>query len=428
MASEKKLHVLIVDDSRALRAPLRHVLETIGFVVEEAESGEAALEFLCTTIPDAILLDVTMPGMGGFAACKKIRAAETTKYLPVLIITSLGDLESINKAYQAGATDFITKPINWDLIGYRIRYMVRASRDFIELQKTKEALDQLNLELEQRVEQRTQELEAAIKKLKMTQVKLVESEKLASLGEMVAGIAHEVNTPLGISVTSISLLNEKVNELAELSAGNQLKRPQFEAFLETSKEAVQLLNNNLKRAVEMIKSFKQVSADQLSEQSRRFDLKSYLEEIVFNLKPAIKKTRLQTSIDCPEKLTIHTYPGILFQLMTIFIMNSIIHGYEPNEEGTLSITVEPAGDNIILRYQDTGKGIPPENIKKVFDPFFTTRRGSGSTGLGLNIAYSRVTQTLGGSIKCESTVGKGVTFTIIFPKECSAKEAGHHEK
>ncbi len=418
----KKSVVFVVDDSATMRAMLRKILSEMEFVVHEATSGEELLQLLKTTTPDAILLDVEMSGIGGFVTCEQIRSTPGGKHIPIMMVTALEDLESINQAYRAGATDFATKPINWDIIGHRVRYMIRTSKDYLELQKTKQELKQLNLELEERVIYRTEQLKSVnqdlkkmLNELQTTQTQLVESEKLASLGSMVAGVAHEVNTPMGIAITAISMLDEELKKLEALFTTNQIKRSDFAHFISTTKEATHLAESNLNRSAELIKSFKLVSADQINENRRVINLKNYIEEVLISLKPALLKTHLTTQLNCPADLEIDTYPGALCQIITIFVMNSIAHAYEPNEQGVLTIEVKRFNDDIEFSYSDTGRGVPPEIITKIFEPFFTTRRNKGNTGLGLNIAYNTVTKLLGGALKCTSTLGHGAVFTITFP-------------
>lgn len=414
--------VFIVDDSVTMRTMLNKVLAQTGFIIYESGSGEEVIELLKMTDPDAILLDVEMPGMGGFATCEQIRSMPNGKNVPIMMVTSLEDLESINKAYKAGATDFTTKPINWDIIGHRVKYMIRTNENYLELQRTKRKLDQLNLDLEERVILRTtqlktvnQNLKNMLDELRSTQEQLVESEKLASLGNLVAGVAHEVNTPIGIAITSISMLNNNINQFDERYSKNQLKRSDLVQFISSAKEASTLIEGNLNRAIELIKSFKLVSADQISEDKRTINLSTYLEEIMRSLKPALNKTRLTTKISCPNDLEVYIHPGAVFQILTIFVMNSITHGYNSEEVGTLGIDVNVLDDHVELIYSDTGKGIAPDIIGKIFDPFFTTKRNTGCIGLGLNIAYNTVTKVLNGTLKCESTLGQGVKFIIKFP-------------
>lgn len=432
MQTNKETIVFIVDDSRTVRSMLRGVLEEqMSFVIYEAECGEDALK-LCQTIhPDAILLDVEMPGMGGYATCEKIRAISGIEHVPIMMVTGAEDIDSINKAYQVGATDFTTKPINWDNIGYRVRYMVRTNHDYLELRKTKQDLNELNLKLEGRVIERTnqlklanQELERMLNELKSTQAHLIESEKLASLGSLVAGVAHEVNTPIGIAVTAVSIMNQKISQIQDIFSQNKLKRSDFSTFLKSIYEASQITETNLQHAVKLMKSFKKTSADQISETQHEFNLKEYLNEIIFSVKPVLKKNNLSTKIICPDDLIVDNYPGVLSRVITIFITNSIAHGYDSDQSGTLTIDVKQIDNKVLLSYSDTGKGIPQENLKKIFDPFFTTKRGAGGIGLGLNIAYNNVTQLMAGTITCTSEVGKGTMFLITFPKTLQRSEQG----
>lgn len=427
--NEQNSLIMLVDDSRTMRFLVRQALEEAHFRVIEAQTGEDALILFKQDNPDAIVLDVEMPGMGGFETCKKIRALPEGGHIPIMMATAFDDSASINKAYEVGATDFITKPINWDMLGHRMRYIIRSSRQFIELDKSKTALQaaqtsiqRFNAELEQKVVDRTkqlqqtnEELKATLDQLKKTQDQLIESEKMASLGNLVTGIAHEVNTPIGISLTAVSHLQEKLNQVMISFNRNALTRSALDAFLSEHREALELLNINLQRAIELIKNFKQTSLDQASQSHHEFSVKKYLEEILFSLKPALKKTKIKTQIDCPENLKVDSYPGVLFHVITILVMNSVTHGYLPEQEGCIRIEVKREHNEITLKYSDDGRGIPEGDLKRVFEPFFTTKRSQGSLGLGLHIAYNQITQMLGGSIMCESEPGRGATFIITFP-------------
>ncbi len=421
---------LVVDDSRTMRLLMRSALESAGFVVYEAEDGASALTVFAETKPDIILLDLVMAGMDGFTACAKLRELPGGEHVPIVITTASEDVSSIDRAFNVKATDFITKPINWDLLGHRVRYIIRNSRDYfelqekkIDLQKTQQELKKLNLELEQRVELRTEELRkandelvATIDSLKSTQKQLIESEKMASLGNLVAGVAHEVNTPLGISVLAVTQLNETLEPIYRSFTQNLLKKSELTDFFAKIQEAIELLKINLNRAVDLIVNFKQVSVDQVTEQSRQFSLKEYLEEIIFSLAPALKDTALKTMIECPEDLLVYGYPGVIFRAITVMVMNSIIHGFDPGQSGTLNIEASSTNGGVELKYSDNGKGIASQNLQKIFEPFFTTKREAGCTGLGLHIVYNQISQVLNGSIKCESTLGKGTTFIINFPR------------
>jgi predicted ATPase/signal transduction histidine kinase/tRNA A-37 threonylcarbamoyl transferase component Bud32 len=276
-------------------------------------------------------------------------------------------------------------------------------------------LQHFNLNLEQLVQQRTAELSQALDHLKATQNKLVESEKMASLGGLVAGVAHEINTPVGIGITAASLLAEKTTAFYETYKSGQMKRSQLEKFLDTTMQSSSILLSNLTRAADLIQSFKQVAVDQSSEEQRTFNLKQYLSEVLIPLKPKLRTTHHQVEIKGDEAIALHTYPGALSQIITNLVMNSLSHAYSPEDTGHLVFDFKLQGEQIILEYSDDGKGIPPENLSKIFDPFFTTKRGQGGSGLGLHIVYNLVTQKLNGTIKCESEVGVSTKFIIKLP-------------
>ena len=277
--------------------------------------------------------------------------------------------------------------------------------------------------LEHRVQSRTIELvsakesaEDALTQLKTTQNTLVQAEKMAALGGLVAGIAHEINTPIGITLTSATHLSAKTDKVAKLYEQGELAENELDAYFKLAEKSTQLITINSRRAADLIHSFKQVAVDQTSGERREFDLNRYIEEVLLSLKPALKKTMLKIELDCPEKFIINSYAGAISQLLTNFIMNSLHHAYEPNQRGVLSIRVSRINDDMVqLTYSDDGKGIPMELQPKIFDPFFTTRRGNGGSGLGLHIVYNIVYQTLKGSLTFQSAEN-GTTFTVQFPR------------
>jgi signal transduction histidine kinase len=269
--------------------------------------------------------------------------------------------------------------------------------------------------LEHKVEERTQALSQALSHLKTTQKQLVEAEKMASLGGLVAGVAHEINTPVSVSFSARSFFESETKAFLKLYKSGKMKRSDLNTFLDTVTESSALTVSNLKRSVELIKSFKQVAVDQTSEEKRTFNLKDYLDEILLNLRPKLKQTQHQIEIQGQDNLNLNTYPGTFAQIITNLVMNSLIHGYEKEESGTLTINYQTQGDKVILQYQDDGKGIPADVLNRVFDPFFTTNRSQGGTGLGLHIVYNLITQKLNGEISVESQVDQGTTFKIELP-------------
>lgn len=278
-------------------------------------------------------------------------------------------------------------------------------------------LQHFNENLEQLIQQRTVELSQALDDLKATQTKLVESEKMASLGGLVAGVAHEINTPVGIGITAASLLADKTTEFFNMYKSGQMKRSQLEKFLETAMQSSSMVLSNLNRAADLIQSFKQVAVDQSTEEEGTFNLKQYLSKVLISLRPKLRTTHHQVEIKGDEAIALNTYPGALSQIITNLVMNSLTHAYSPEDAGHLVFDFKQQGEQIILAYSDDGKGIPQENLSKIFDPFFTTKRGQGGSGLGLHIVYNLVTQKLNGTIEVESQVGIGTKFIIKLPIE-----------
>ncbi|MBI4648679.1 MAG: tetratricopeptide repeat-containing sensor histidine kinase [Bacteroidia bacterium] len=265
------------------------------------------------------------------------------------------------------------------------------------------------------ITEQKEELEQTLEELKTTQEQLIESEKMASLGNLVAGVAHEINTPVGIGITASSSLVEQTKQFAALYKSEQMSRRQLEEYLENIYQTGNLILKNMTRTGELVRSFKQVSIDQITEDKRKFLLKSYIEDILLSLKPELGNKQITTTIDCAPNLEIDSYPGIFAQIITNLVLNSIRHGFHDIDSGCITIIVQThSGASLYLQYIDTGCGIPPEILPKIFDPFFTTNKQKG-TGLGLNIVYNLVIQKLKGTIRCESTTGKGVKFILEIP-------------
>ncbi len=248
-----------------------------------------------------------------------------------------------------------------------------------------------------------------------TQTKLVESEKMAALGGLVAGVAHEINTPIGISVTAASLLAERATTFFETYKSGNMKRSDLERFLDTAMQSSSMVLANINRAAELIQSFKQVAVDQSSESQRLFNLREYLHEILISLRASLKKTKHTVKIQGDDHLILNSYPGALSQIVTNLVINSLVHAYSEGDAGQIVFSFQQDGQEIIFEYADNGKGIPSENLSKIFDPFFTTKRGQGGSGLGLHIVYNLVTQKLKGTIECESLVNLGTKFIIKLP-------------
>ncbi|WP_375749705.1 ATP-binding protein [Vibrio sp. HN007] len=302
-------------------------------------------------------------------------------------------------------------------------YTVQIEQKNSSLIEKKKEIYELNTYLEQKVEERTQELETkaaeviqVLDELKEAQQQMIEMEKNAALGQLVTGVAHEINTPIGVCVTATSILDEKQTTVKNDVDENKLTKPKLMDFLTEVEEVSEVLKFNLERTKQLIESFKQVSADQAVEESRVYDLHEYMELIVGSMKLSLDQEDIAINCSVPENISIHGYPGVLSQVMSNLIANSINHAFKGVENREVTITVIPTeSEKISLVYTDNGCGMNEESVGRVFEPFFTTKRGQGGTGLGMHITYNLVTQKLKGSISVESKPGQGVRFNMVLP-------------
>jgi len=299
------------------------------------------------------------------------------------------------------------------------------SRIMLDLEQQRDELiekqDELKKEnvnrrrMEERLLEKNKELASSMDTLKLAQDQLVESERMASLGGLVAGIAHDVNTPIGVGVTAASFLQERLTSLQKDFDNKKLTNKGMASFLDEASQTTGLLINNLNRASELVTSFKQVSVDQTSEAVRNINLKDYLREITQSLAPKFKKTNHIISVNCPDDIFLHCAPGAIAQIITNMMMNSLIHGFEGINSGEIELDVSDDQKLVYIDYRDNGKGMSEEMLSKHFEAFFTTKRGKGGSGLGTHIMYNLVTQTLGGTIDVKSHAGEGLSYRIEFP-------------
>jgi signal transduction histidine kinase len=241
------------------------------------------------------------------------------------------------------------------------------------------------------------------------------SEKLAALGGLVAGVAHEINTPVGVALSATSTMAEKNRVLSELFTTGEMKRSDLTEYLESTREGVEMSLLNLNRASDLIRSFKMVAADQVSESRRSFNVREYVGQVLLSLRPKLKKTAHRVEVECDEDMVVESYPGAFSQILTNFIVNSLTHAYKEGQSGLIRIEIEKIEGALTLTYSDDGCGIAQEMQGRIFEPFFTTARAKGSTGLGLHIVFNIVTGTLGGTVTCCSAPGQGTTFQVRIP-------------
>jgi signal transduction histidine kinase len=265
--------------------------------------------------------------------------------------------------------------------------------------------------------------ETALSELKDTQTSLIEAEKLAALGGLVAGVAHEVNNPVGISLTVASSLQRRCELFAREVEDGQIRRSRLAEFVDGNRDAATQLVANLQRAGELIQAFKQVAVDRSHADRRLFDLKESTEQVITSLRPGLKKSQIRLVIDVPDGIVMDSYPGPLGQVITNLFLNAVNHAFPEDQPGTISIVARTSGaDQVHLVFRDNGAGMPDDVQRRAFDPFFTTRRGEGGTGLGLHIVYNLITRRLGGRIVLSSMPGVGTTFRINLPLTAPREE------
>ncbi len=290
---------------------------------------------------------------------------------------------------------------------------IREQRRLVKLSDRQQAqLASLNQELAGR----TAQAEEALARLTEAQETLVQAEKLASLGALVGGVAHEINTPVGIALSCASHLADATGRLSALYRADDVGIDDFETYLATAADTAALILANCERAAELIRSFKQVAVDRTSSERRTFDLAATIAETLVSLGPRLRQAGHRMTVACPPGTIMDSYPGALSQVLTNLVMNSIIHAYDDGMSGQLTIVVErPRADTVRIVYHDDGKGIAEEYRGRVFDPFFTTRRGTGGSGLGLHIVYNLVTGPLRGSVAVTGRAGQGAEFVLTLP-------------
>ncbi len=339
------------------------------------------------------------------------------------ITTLIESIQTVSHSKKYHHTIKTLPLIEFDILAQNINFLFNKTAR--HLNKENEKYQQIllkNQNLEIKVQTRTdalkesnQELLSTLEKLHQFQGQLVETEKMASLGDMVAGIAHEVNTPIGLGVTASSLMSDRLTEIKQAFENKSLKSSQLKKFLNQGEENIGIIYRNLERAAKLISSFKKVAVDQSSIDIRVFNVKELIDEVSITLKGKLTKQHIELVVDCPEHLIIESKPGPINQILMNLILNSLIHGFENKPNGTIDINVIFLSNQVHICYKDDGIGINESIKTKVFAPFTTTKRGSGGSGLGLHLVYNIVTQALNGHIDFESSAALGTTFNITFP-------------
>jgi signal transduction histidine kinase len=413
-------NILIVDDNPNNLQVLMSLLVNAGYKVRPALSGEIALRAVEACPPELILLDVRMPGgLSGYDTCKRLHANEMTRDIPIIFISAMDGTEDKLEGFRAGAVDYVAKPFQAEEVLARVKTHVHLYRIQQRLEMMVEArtqeLNTLNNELEDRVVERTAELTRTMDKLTRTQAELIQSAKLASLGFMVAGVAHELNTPVGNALLATSTLTDLQRDF-EASIEKGIARSALNMYLDSVRELIALAERNLQRTVKLIDNFKQVAVDQTSEQRRSFNLDELVRATILNLHHLHTKSYCNLTCDIPEGIHFNSFPGAIEQILANFIHNAYKHAFLGRDFGNMHLKAELIRENFVrITFSDDGVGITEEHISKIFDPFFTTKLGQGGSGLGLSIVQNIVTGMLGGHIEVRSKIGVGTEFVLEMP-------------
>ncbi|MES2320269.1 MAG: hybrid sensor histidine kinase/response regulator [Pseudomonadota bacterium] len=404
-ASDHLGEVLIVEDTPSSLKLLSDLLEQAGYAVRQAPDGELALWSAQSRPPELVLLDVRMPGIDGLEVCRRLKQSERLRDIPVIFLSAQSDTDDKLRGFRAGAIDFIGKP-------YQAEEVLARTAAHIALARTRRALAAANASLS-----------AANAELHATREELRRAERLAALGAMVAGVAHELNTPIGNCVLAASTLEQRTDAFA-LAAAGALRRTELNLFVADAQQASALLLHNLAASARLIDSFKQVAADQSGSVRRRFDLAELLAQVGGGMSPRLRAAGVTLEIAAAAGIALDSYPEALAQVLGQLLFNALIHGFAQRSDGAIRIETARHDQHLTLVLSDNGAGIASTDLNRVFEPFFTTRLGQGSNGLGLHIVHNLVTNVLGGSIAVESGAGE-TRFILQFPCVAPAL-ATHH--
>ncbi|MCF6440045.1 HAMP domain-containing histidine kinase [Pseudoalteromonas luteoviolacea] len=379
------------------------------------------LERLSQYINQKILVDIALTLIVLILVLFVARAIQKRIANPIDSLSIMLQDVSKNHNYSARATKSDIEEVN--MLANNLNIMLaRTQNQLARHQADKLEIKQLNQNLEEKVNQRTialreanQELLNTLERMHQYQNQIVENEKMASLGQMVAGVAHEVNTPIGLGVTGSTLLRDKLADINAAFEQKTLTSKQLERFIHDGIENLDLIYRNLNRAAELISSFKKVAVSQDVEVSSEVNINKLFQAIISSMRAEIDIKNVTWQLSCSEKLTVRTKAGLLQQVFEQLLSNSLIHGFLDLKDNQIYIQVEQHSQTLEIIYQDNGVGVSNAVKKRIFDPFVTTKRGEGGSGLGMHLVYNLITQALGGTIILSDDNKKGTEFIITLP-------------
>jgi len=379
MSKNKKTSILIVDDNPVNIDLLRRYLEGEDYSIAAVTSGEKALKVVTKIQVDLILLDIMMPGMDGYQTCTALKQSSESEHIPVIFVTAKIEPEDLRHGFAVGAADYITKPVQQDIILARVK-------------------NQLSI----------------TSQMKLKRELLEKSNKMAELGNMVAGITHEIASPMGNLMLTMDYILQKTEKIHKASAEHKLDKQGFEEYLRKLVEAANMCHANAKRATDLLDSFKQVAVNQCSNKTIEFSLGEYLEDILLTLRPKLKKYPHTVKVSMDKEIIITNNPGALSQVVINLVNNSLLHAFDQEHSGNIEIVAKQDNHQVTLVYTDDGQGMKSEQLKMAFNKYYTTKAGAGGSGLGLSITKELVEQQMQGTIELESTHGSGTKITLCF--------------
>jgi signal transduction histidine kinase len=396
------------------------LLGTVEIVYSTANIDAAIFQLVATYTLGGILILLISSGIIVLSVLSVTRPLG--RITAILAQTGSGDFSSRLEIPAGGEIRVLMGAVNAmrDALEERERTIASVTMESVR-NETKYLMEQ---EQRRQSEALRRELEQSLENLRKAQAQLINSEKMAVLGGLVAGVAHEINTPLGIGVTAASFLDELVHRFTEHMAAGPLSRSELEKFIQGVQESARLLRSNLSRAAELIRSFKQVSVDQTSEMRREFALNNYLNEVIHSLHPRLRHLALDIRIDCPKDLVINSFPGVFAQIITNLVINTVAHGFRGRDSGSIHISARMTGGCLELEYADDGVGMSEEGLRHLFEPFYTSLRNEGGSGLGTYTIYNLVTQVFGGTVRAESPAGKGLCYRFNLPIDQAGPDSG----
>ncbi|MBC6477043.1 MAG: response regulator [Hormoscilla sp. GM7CHS1pb] len=445
METAKQDTILIVDDNPTNIKILFSFLKEFGFKVLVAKDGESALSKLEEVLPDIILLDVQMPGIDGFETCRRLKDSERTKDIPVIFMTALSDTQDKVKGLNLGAVDYVTKPFQHQEVLARLNIHLRMRNLTKQLQKKNVLLQQLTSELEERVSSRTAELRESLEKLQQAQIQLVQSEKMSSLGELVAGVAHEINNPVSFIAGNVSLASEYTEEILEHlrlyqqvfpEPGAQIEQHASEIELDYLVEDLPKMVASMEVGVDRIRqisvslrSFSRMDNTSKTQVNIHEGLDSTLMILQHRIKANDHRPDIEVVKEYGDLPLVNCYPSPLNQVFMNLLANAIDALDEDNLNKGLSYeeikqnpnrliikTSAIEGAGVEIKITDNGPGIPAEMQSRIFEPFVTTKPVGKGTGLGLSICHDIIKKKHGGSLLCNSKIGEGTEFVIRIPQ------------